>query len=927
MAGSRNPLLVGLLAVEVVAAAGASLAGNVASGQDRWPGVLDLLRRYPWPAFGGFTVLLLVVGVVVVISEKGAGAGRDDPPPPAPPQVPGWVVDRSEADQVVSAVCRSGRRAVGITSTTGVHGAGGFGKTTLAKMVSANWRVRRRFRGRVYLITLGRGVRSPAAIAMKVVEATRFITGDAATFGDPELAGAHLGRLLDQRPPALLILDDIWFPEQLTPFLVGGQRCVRLVTTRIPEILPADAERVLVDEMSPSQAKLMLTWQLPPWPGEITEGLLRATGRLPLLLRLAHRTIAGQLDAGADPAVAAAGVLERLRSRGPAAIDPDTTVDLDDSEQRSTAVRAAIEAAAQLLPAGGYERFTELGIYAEDETVPVELVAALWQATGSLTLEQSRALCGAMGRVSLLSLDPQDGGRIHLHDVIGDYLRARLSDDRLRELNSVLVDAAAVALPVAPPHPGADRAVARAWWQMSDGYLADHLIAHLLAAGRQVQAEAVATDLRWIQWRLDQRGIAAPWTDLDAIPTTTARSAARALASTAHLLAPTTPAHARAAVLRSRLSAHASWCEQAASWRPEHPALHNRWPLPDLPDPALLRTLAGHTDSVLGVAVSRDGTWLATASADGTARIWKVTTGRTTATLTGHTDSVLGVAVSRDGTWLATAGYDSTVRVWDVAGVATAILTGHTGSVRAVAVSPDGTWLATASNDSTVRIWDVATGATRAILTGHRGWVSEVAVSPDGTWLATDDERAVRIWDAAAGATTATLTGHTGLVSAVAVSPDGTWLATAGSDDLTVRIWDVATARTTAILTGHTDWVLAVAVSPDGTWLATAAVDDTVRIWDVATGRTTAVLGHTSAVGAVAVSRDGTWLATAAADDTVRIWNVATGHPATMMRVDQPLTSLCWLPDGTGVAVTGTAGAYLFAFDSCTGHTGSGRAL
>jgi hypothetical protein len=204
-------LLVGLAAVEAGAAAGASLAGNAASGQGQWPGVLDLLRRYPWPAFGWFTVLLLVVGVVAVVSENGADAGGEDPPPPSAPPVPGWVVDRDEADHVVSAICRGGRRAVGITSTTGLHGAGGFGKTTLAEVVWAHRRVRRRFRGRIYRITLGRDVRSPAAIAAKVTEAARFITGDTTSFDDPDLAGAHLGRLLDLRPPVLLILDDIWF--------------------------------------------------------------------------------------------------------------------------------------------------------------------------------------------------------------------------------------------------------------------------------------------------------------------------------------------------------------------------------------------------------------------------------------------------------------------------------------------------------------------------------------------------------------------------------------------------------------------------------------------------------------------------------------------------------------------------------------------
>jgi WD40 repeat protein len=64
------------------------------------------------------------------------------------------------------------------------------------------------------------------------------------------------------------------------------------------------------------------------------------------------------------------------------------------------------------------------------------------------------------------------------------------------------------------------------------------------------------------------------------------------------------------------------------------------------------------------------------------------------------------VAFSPDGTLLATASEDKTARLWDTAtGRQVSTLTGHTGSVRAVAFSPDGTLLATASNDSTARIW------------------------------------------------------------------------------------------------------------------------------------------------------------------------------------------------------------------------------
>ncbi|WP_234441408.1 NB-ARC domain-containing protein [Streptomyces scabiei] len=132
------------------------------------------------------------------------------------------------------------RRAGGpVAITAGLHGAGGFGKTTLARYVAAQRSVQRRFPGGVHLITIGRDVRGRADIAAKVTEVTRRITGDTAETGsDPEDAGAPLGSLLAARPRTLLVIDDVSEKEQLDPFLRGAERtCVRLFTTRNGDIL------------------------------------------------------------------------------------------------------------------------------------------------------------------------------------------------------------------------------------------------------------------------------------------------------------------------------------------------------------------------------------------------------------------------------------------------------------------------------------------------------------------------------------------------------------------------------------------------------------------------------------------------------------------------------------------------------------------
>jgi WD40 repeat protein len=81
----------------------------------------------------------------------------------------------------------------------------------------------------------------------------------------------------------------------------------------------------------------------------------------------------------------------------------------------------------------------------------------------------------------------------------------------------------------------------------------------------------------------------------------------------------------------------------------------------------LLFSLAGHTDWVRSVAWSPDGTKIATASDDNTARVWSSSSGSTLLTLTGHSDSVQSIAWSPDGTKIATSSDDRTARVWSVA--------------------------------------------------------------------------------------------------------------------------------------------------------------------------------------------------------------------------------------------------------------------
>ena len=882
----------------------------------------------PLAALAG--IVAAVAAVWVLVPPRPGPVLPPEPPAVLPPEaeLPEWVVDRpAELAAVVSALVDTGAEMVGIT--TGLYGAGGFGKTVLARMAGTDRRVWQRFGGRVHLVTLGQDVREAAAIAAKVNDVIKLVSGEAASFTDPQLAGQRLGSVLDAGPRRLLVLDDVWRAEQLAPFTQGGRECARLVTTRVPELLAGRGPAVLVDQMSQGQARALLTAGLPPLSEAVVAGLLAVTGRWPLLLRLVNKVLAACAQVAADVDAQGAVLVEQLRAGGPAAVDEVMgedvqMLDVGQPGQRGRAVRATIEASTSQLTGGDAERFAELGVFAEDEAVPFALVARLWRTTAGLDEMRAALVCQRLAQLALVMQAAGSGGGVALHDVIREFLRTRLGQRRLAELHGMLLDAVAEDLPAGSPFDhGGGQPVPVAWWELGgqDRYLWDHLIEHLSEAGRAGQAEAVACDLRWVGARLLRSGPTAPAADLSAVDTPRAVRLRAVLAREAHLLAPTEPAEAVVDILHSRVAADQDWGIQVAALRGAYhrPRLVNRWPLPDLSSPGFRRALTGHASYLRTVAMAPDGSWLVTGGQDGRVRVWDVATGQERAALQGHTAWVSAVAVAPDGSWLASCGLDETVRIWDVAsGRERAALQGHTKFVNEVAVAPDASWLVSAGQDGTVRVWDVATGRERTALHGHTPWLSAVAVAPDGSWLASSLDETVRIWDAATGRERAVLKkraarkGRPAYVGAVAVAPDGSWLAVVTAD-CTVRIWDMATGRERATFKNHATSVTAVAVAADGSWLASGGVDGTVRIWDMATRQVRATLDHAGGLDALAVAPDGSWLASGGSDRTVRIWDVTTGQLRALMRLDSDIETCAWL--GTqGLAVGGTAGLYLFGF-------------
>jgi len=145
-----------------------------------------------------------------------------------------------------------------------------------------------------------------------------------------------------------------------------------------------------------------------------------------------------------------------------------------------------------------------------------------------------------------------------------------------------------------------------------------------------------------------------------------------------------------------------------------------------------LTVLEGEVQNIYSLAVSPDGTRLATGSEDTMARIWDAQSGQLLKCLEGHVGVIESVAYSPDGRQIATGSGDRTVRIWDAqSGEALLVLKGHDDEVRSVAYNSDGGRLVSSSIDRTARVWDARDGKQLVLLEGHIDFLESAIFSRD----------------------------------------------------------------------------------------------------------------------------------------------------------------------------------------------------
>ncbi len=134
-------------------------------------------------------------------------------------------------------LCREGDAPVAITAA--LRGAGGYGKTTLARALCHDDRVQDTYHDGVLWVTLGE---TPGDLTGRVEDLIYVLSNKRPGFSRADAASNRLAELLAERA-ILLVIDDVWNAAHARPFLRGGEQCAHLMITRDAATLPTHARR------------------------------------------------------------------------------------------------------------------------------------------------------------------------------------------------------------------------------------------------------------------------------------------------------------------------------------------------------------------------------------------------------------------------------------------------------------------------------------------------------------------------------------------------------------------------------------------------------------------------------------------------------------------------------------------------------------
>ena len=315
------------------------------------------------------------------------------------------------------------------------------------------------------------------------------------------------------------------------------------------------------------------------------------------------------------------------------------------------------------------------------------------------------------------------------------------------------------------------------------------------------------------------------------------------------------------------------------------------------------RTLIGHERDVSAALWLDGGQRAATASLDGSIRIWDPVSGKTERRIACGMGMLRSLAVSADGSLLAVGSSRQSVEVRDRhSGSRVHALPDLPGSVRMLQFSPSGAYVLGWSRSRAVRVWSLESGDV-VFARGPEPQVRAASFLPDrGRLVLAEQANSVSIWEVDAAEPTVVLGATGGPASCLSVAPDGLWIAvgeTAGD----VHLFAGDGSEPAALLGSHGGHVMDVAFSADARYVASAShIPKEVRVWNVATRAAVARLQLPGQPTDLEFHPDGEQLAVATSDGRAHLWRFLENEEARpLLGHESHTVSVRYRPDGERV--------------------------
>jgi WD40 repeat protein len=323
-----------------------------------------------------------------------------------------------------------------------------------------------------------------------------------------------------------------------------------------------------------------------------------------------------------------------------------------------------------------------------------------------------------------------------------------------------------------------------------------------------------------------------------------------------------------------------------------------------------------HSYTLNNVSFSPDGLMLASASSDGTIKLWRLDGDELheLQIFRGHRHraEINKVSFSSDGCVLASAGQDGTVRLWSIESRKLPTLRGHSKGINKISFSPDGEMLASASNDGTVKLWSID-GRELNTFSKHKDLKDKlntcikcVSFSPNGeTLISFCDRGNVKIWNInGLELNTFNVEAPFGVYD-MSLSPDGqTLVITDEADYKNINLWSINGTRIKPL--GEAPWWTALSppiftsFSHDGHTIACADRQGQVKLYSYDDGYDKELKNfeaHKSPINGISFSIHGL-LALAGEDGTVSVWTVDGNEFKTFHAHGGEVTSVSFSPNG-----------------------------